>query len=426
VEFILPDESVLTDDFLRQLINVGEVDILVGLPTHNNAKTVGPVVQAIQSGLLRNFPRERAAIINADGGSRDGTPDLITGASISDIRHLANVRTLRTLHSISTQYADSPDNALALRTILAAADLLRAKACAVISPEATSAQPEWMERLLRPVFADRADFVTPIYRRHKFEGLLLRNLLYPMTRAIYGKSVREPYASEFGFSGNLAGQFLRQEVWNQEVGQTGAEMILTLSAISGGSRLHQTFLGTKPHVEHSARDLVPAMRQTVGTLFWSLEANFSVWNSVQGDQPISTDGCEHETTLDPVRINRKRLYEMFRAGVTALTPVFGSILSGGTLSELQQIAGAEEDDFHYPPELWVKTVYEFAAAYHKSPINRDHIIQALPPLYRGRTLSFLMENRDASGDEVEANVEALCKEFERMKPYLLELWNGAK
>src|SRR5262249_19316817 len=152
--------------------------------------------------------------------------------------------------------------------------------------------------------------------------------------------------------------------------RTGAEMILTLTAIAGGSRLHQTFLGVKPQVEHGARDLVPAMRQTVGTLFWSLEGNFSTWSTVHGDQPISTERCEHDTALDPVRVNRKRLYEMFRAGVTALTPVFGSILSTTTLTELQQISELEEDEFRYPVDLWVKTVYEFAAAYHKSPINR--------------------------------------------------------
>ncbi len=52
----LAEDSFLTDDFLRQLINVGEVDILVGLPTHNNAKTVGPIVQSIQAGILRDFP----------------------------------------------------------------------------------------------------------------------------------------------------------------------------------------------------------------------------------------------------------------------------------------------------------------------------------------------------------------------------------
>src|ERR1700687_3127603 len=84
----LAEDSFLTDDFLRELMNVGEVDILVGLPTHNNAKTVGPIVQNIQSGILKWFPRERAAIINADGGSRDGTRELVTGISIDDVRRV--------------------------------------------------------------------------------------------------------------------------------------------------------------------------------------------------------------------------------------------------------------------------------------------------------------------------------------------------
>src|SRR5437660_11572189 len=90
----LAEDSFLTDDFLRQLINVGEVDILVGLPTHNNAKTVGSVVHTIRTGILRSFPRERAVIINADGGSRDGTPELITGLSIADVRRCSGMSAL--------------------------------------------------------------------------------------------------------------------------------------------------------------------------------------------------------------------------------------------------------------------------------------------------------------------------------------------
>src|SRR6202035_4560923 len=114
----LAEESYLTDDFLRQLINVGEVDILVGLPTHNNAKTIGSIVQTIQSGILQAFPRERAVIINADGGSRDGTPELVTGISIDALRRASNPYALRPLHSISTKYASNPSNGVALRTIL--------------------------------------------------------------------------------------------------------------------------------------------------------------------------------------------------------------------------------------------------------------------------------------------------------------------
>src|SRR5579872_4185856 len=175
------DSNFLTDDFLRQLINVGEVDILVGLPTHNNAKTIDTVVRAIQAGILKCFPRERAAIINADGGSQDGTPELVMRASIDDVWNASKVYTLRTLHSISTQYGRSPEPGTALRTILAAADLLRAKACVVVSPHATTLEPDWLQRLARPVYRDNFDLVAPIYSRQRSEGVLMRGLLYPMT-----------------------------------------------------------------------------------------------------------------------------------------------------------------------------------------------------------------------------------------------------
>jgi hypothetical protein len=166
------------------------------------------------------------------------------------------------------------------------------------------------------------------------------------------------------------------------------------------------------------------MRQTVGTLFWSLEPNFQLWSASRATESIPTFGAESELTAEPIRVNRKRLYQLFSSGVSELEPVLRSILSPQTLTEIQAIAKLGEDDFRYSHELWVKTAYEFAASYHKSVINRDHIIQALAPLYRGKVYTFLLENREASADEIEAHVEALCLTFERMKPYLLDLWNA--
>jgi hypothetical protein len=420
----LADESFLTDDFLRQLINVGEVDILVGLPTHNNAKTVGPIIHTIRSGILRGFPRARAVIVNADGGSRDGTPELVTGISIDDLRPASNLRALRTLHSISTRYASSPASGVALRTILAAAELLRAKACVVLSPESANIEPEWLSKLLHPIYDDGFDLVTPTYRRHRFEGLLITNLLYPMTRALYGLRIREAYSPEFGFSGRLGSQFLGQNIWSDGTDGAGVELRFTLAALAGRYLVCQSFLGEKERIERSAADLVPAVRQIVGTLFSALESGFPVWSAVAGSQTPPTNGAEHGVLLEPLRVNRKRLRDMFSTGVAELETVFQSILSPSTLVELQRIARLGEEEFHYPAELWVRTVYEFAASYQKSVISRDHIIQALAPLFRGRAFTFLMENRNASGDEVANNIEALCLEFERLKPYLLQLWKS--
>lgn len=422
----MAEETLLTDEFLRQLINVGEVDIVVGLSTHNHAKTIPPIIAAIQAGLLKCFPRERAAIINADGGSHDGTPELVTGAAIDDIARESKVYALRTLHAISTRYGVTPDPGIALRTILAATDLLRAKACVLISPDATAIEPDWLQRLVRPVY-DNFDLVCPLYHREKLEGALTRNLLYPMTRSIYGCRIQEPYGSDFAISGRLATDFVANGIYNEDWGRMGPEISITIMAIAGKYRVCQSFLGTKVQADRGSSDLVAVMRRTVGALFSSLDSNFPQWSTIKGSQPVTTfGGAPPASTAEVARINRKRLRELFSTGVAQLEPVFDSILSPSTLSQLQKMTRLDNGDFKYPADIWTRTVLEFAAAYHRSVINRDHIIQALIPLYRGRALTFLQENRNGSMEEIDSGVESLCNEFEQLKPYLLEIWADKK
>ena len=129
--------------------------------------------------------------------------------------------------------------------------------------------------------------------------------------------------------------------------------------------------------------------------------------------------------LEPMRVNRKRLREMFVDGSCGI----GIRLSVNSLSFDPGGTPANRTprtrrSFVTPAELWVRTVYEFAASYQKSVINRDHIIQALAPLFRGRVFTFLIENRNASANDVENNIEGLCLEFERLKPYLLQMWKS--
>ena len=402
------------------------MDILVAVPTYNHGQTVGPVVQAVRAGLLQYFPRARAAIINADGGSTDGTQDLVRAASINDASVSSNVRALRTLHSISTQYEGGPANGTALHAILAAADLLQARACAVVSPESTTLEPQWIERLLRPVLSDGKDMVLPVYRRHKFDGLLIQNLAYPMTRTVYRCPAREPYPADFGFSGALGSHFLAQDIWQHAQGRKGTELWLTLLALVERFKVVQSFVGTKARLENPRLDLVSAMRDTAGTLFSSMDTFASAW--ISGREPLEApcQGCEPGGDLEPLRLNRKRLYEAFRLGASELEPVFLSILSPETHGGIRQLASTTEDNFVYSGELWTRTVYEFAAAYHKVVIDRDHIVQALVPLFRGRAFTFLTENQNASTEEFESNIEALCQTFENEKPYLLKLWDGGK
>ena len=423
----MAEESILTDEFLRQLIDVGEADVLVGVPTYNNAATVGQVVQTIRAGLLKYFPRERAVIVNADGGSRDQTWELVRGASINDLQHSTDLNALRTLHSISAEYAGGPATGTALRTILASAELLRVSACAVVSPESTTIEPEWIERLLRPVYQGNFDFVTPLYRRHKFDGLLMRNLVYPMTRAFYGKRVREPYAAEFSFSGPLASHFLGQEIWTHEVGQTGTEIALTISAITGGFRLAQSFLGVKPHVDARAADLVDGHAPDCRCLVLVTRAElFSLECEIRlAGYPYSWRGAGSNARAAEGKPQTAFRHVPLRSCRTGACPQIDSFATHARRTAKNIRARRRRFCF--------MATNSGRAPSTNSPlritrliISRDHIVQALAPLYRGRAFTFLVENREASGEQVEQNVEDFCMTCERLKPSLVEMWNGRK
>ncbi|MGH9453836.1 MAG: glycosyltransferase [Terriglobia bacterium] len=419
----MSEETFLSDEFLRQITAAGEVDVLVGVPTLNNAKTIEHTIRAVQVGLVKYFPRQRAAIVNSDGGSRDGTPDLVKGMSAADFRTLLAAPPLRTMHTLATSHRANWGRGGALRTILAAADLLRAKACAIVSPDLESIMPEWIDGLIRPVYRENVDFVAPIYLRHKFDGLLLKQILVPLITAAYGYEIQEPLGGELAFSGRLAAHYLNLDVLPEDFMRQGAEIWMTTTAMVGGFSLCQSFLGPKIHAPKSAGlDLTSAIQQVVGALFNCLETHESVWTSRGQMEAVPVFGLENDMELRPVRVDRKRMFQMFQTGVQELASVHELILSPDTLQRIREIAKLSSEDFCLPDDLWVKTIYEFAASFHRSVINRDHILQALTPLYRGRISSFLHENHEADLRELGEKLKALRVQYQNLKPYLIERW----
>jgi glucosylglycerate synthase len=421
----LAEESFLADDFLRQLMSVGEVDLLVGIPSYNNASTIAQTVHCIEESLLQNFVRERAVILNVDGGSGDETRQVFEQSSERREAGHKGLTSLRTIHRISCMYDRSPSQGLALHNIVAAADLLRARACAVISPATTNLTSSWIANLLRPVYREGLDFVAPLYVRSRFQGLLARDLFYPMSRAVFGKRIRELYSDEWGFSGRLASQCLEQDVWHEEAVRARPEAWMAILAGSASLKCGQYFLGSKTvSPSATAPDIVDAIRQTVGNFFWCMETNQPYWLGRSNSSAVATFGPEHELSADGIPPSQEKMFDLFRSGVTELEPILASILTPDTHAQIKAIALSDRAKFRFAGELWVKTLYEFAASYHRAVLNRDHLVQALVPLYRGRVYSFLLEHANSSPEAMEAQSEILCQEFERQKPYLIERWTA--
>jgi hypothetical protein len=421
----VPDETLLTDDFLRQITAAGQVDILVGIPTLNNHDTIARVISAVRVGFVKYFPRERAALLNVDGGSEDGTQEVVKGATVPDFRAFLASSPLRTMHTLTTSCSAVHGKGGALHVILATAELLRAKVCAIVSPDLESLTPEWIEALTRPIYREGFDFLAPIYKRHRFDGLLISHVLSPLVAAAYGCEVEEPLGGELAFSGRLASHYLSQDAWQEDFLRSAPEIWMVTTALVGGYRVCQAFLGPKVHsAKPGSPDLAQTMQQVLGALFSCLEAHQSYWLTREGIQTVPVFGFEYDLDLPPLRVNRKRMVNTFLKGVAELSSILELTLSPLTLQQIQEIAKLGGEGSCYPDELWVRTVYEFAGAFHRSVINRDHLLQALTPLYLGRINSFLSENHRSSSTGARERIKRLRSQFESLKPYLAERWNA--
>ena len=413
----------LNSDVRGALAEIRSADIVVGIPSFNNAGTIRHVVHAVNAGLAKYFPERRCVIVNSDGGSTDGTPDAVLQAQIYDYQTILVQHPLFPIHKISTPYDGIPGKGSAFRTIFRIAEELQAEACAVLDADLRSVTPEWIELLLRPVLDRHFDYVAPFYLRHKFDGTITNSLVHPLTRALYGKRIRQPIGGDFGFSGALASFYLAQDVWESDVARFGVDIWMTTVAICEGFRVCQTFLGAKIHdAKDPGSDLSAMMTQVLGSTFNLMERYHSRWASVAGSESVPLFGFQFQVGVDPISVNVDRMVNHFTHSLADLSEIWECLISPANMRWLHAVGATNRSSFHLPDELWVRLIYDLAVSYHKRVINREHIIQSMTPLYMGRVASFVTENIAASPAEVEERIEKLCLCFEEHKPYLIERW----
>jgi glycosyltransferase involved in cell wall biosynthesis len=409
--------------FQTQLEEIKEADILVGVPSYNNVRTIGHVVRAVTAGLAKYFPGAKAVLLNSDGGSTDGTQEEVKRVQIEDFKTILTSHPVHPIHKIVTPYHGVPGKGSAFRTIFEAADALRAKACAVVDSDLRSITPEWMELLLRPIYGEGFDYVAPLYARHKFDGTITNSIVYPLTRTLYGKRVRQPIGGDFGFSARLAEFYLTKNVWETDVARFGIDIWMTTLAIAEGYKVCQSFLGAKIHdAKDPGSDLGPMFTQVVSSVYGLTAEYQHLWRDVRGSEPVSIFGFHYEVGLEAVSVNAARMIGNFRLGVKDLMGIWEKILPHETVLWLESLGRVSDEAFSFPEDLWVRIVYDFAVAYHKGTVHRDHLLKSMIPLYLGWVASFVTENRESSAREVEEKIEGLCKLFEEMKPYLIEHW----
>jgi glycosyltransferase involved in cell wall biosynthesis len=148
------DRSALPPDAERAVEKIKQADIVIGIPSFNNARTIGHVVKACYAGLSKYYPQLSGVVINSDGGSTDGTREAVLSATIEENTLMLLSTPLFPLHRLSLPYHGVPGKGSAFRMVFEMARRLGARACAVVDSDLRSITPEWIDLLVRPILLD--------------------------------------------------------------------------------------------------------------------------------------------------------------------------------------------------------------------------------------------------------------------------------
>ena len=421
-------ERHLPEEELRQIRQLGKVDIVIGIPSYNNVRTIGHVVRAAQAGLAKYFPQFSSVIINSDGGSTDGTREAVLSSNVEDAHLLMLATPKFPVHRLSLPYHGIPGKGSAFRLIFRLAEMFEAKAAVVVDSDLRSITPEWFDLLLRPVLYADHDFVAPYYHRHKYDGTITNSIVYPLTRSLYGYRVRQPIGGDFGVSGRLVSRYLQRTDWETDVARYGIDIWMTTIALAEGYRVCQSFLGAKLHdAKDPGADLSAMLLQVVGSVFTLMHEYEAVWKARSGSEPVDLFGFRFDVGLDPIDVNVNRMLAAFAKGCKDLAEIWSLALGQDVLEPLLRLgrqAAALDAGFHMPDELWARIVCDFAIAHRYKPPERSHLLRSLTPLYLGRVASFVIETQNLLSAQVDEKIENLCLCFEALKPHLRERWDA--
>ncbi|HSW42195.1 MAG TPA: hypothetical protein VLM76_06770, partial [Patescibacteria group bacterium] len=291
-----------------------------------------------------------------------------------------------------------------------------------------------------------------------YDGTITNTVTYPLTRALYGRRIRQPIGGDFGVSGDLVRHYLAQDDWTPEVSRFGIDIWMTTHALVGGFAVCETRLGAKIHdPKDPSADLGPMFRQVVGTILGLAGRHADAWLEIRGSHEVPAYGFERWVEPSPLQVNTLRLLSEFGAGRVTLAETWRAMLAPNHAAAAEELAveaakladraarrlglgghesgtdGVTTDEmseavagFNFPDELWAGIVYDLVVAARFGAIPLERLVAALVPLYFGRVGSLVIESRNLAQSDAEERVERQARAFELRKPYLVERWRDAE
>ncbi len=414
-------ETSLRGEGQRRLAEIGAADLLIGIPTFKNARTIAYVARTAAEGLVRFFPNLRGTIAIVDGGSSDETV-----ACASSFEVPPGVRRL------VTHYQGVAGKGSAVRAIFEMSRALRAQVCVVLEADVQTITPEWIQQLARPILSKEYSLAMPAYSRPISDAAVTDLIAYPLTRMLYGVDVRQPMGGEMALSVEVASRLSSKDVWETDVARHGIDIWLTTVAINEGVKLCQVPLGSK---RDESRELLlsfdPTCVQSVGTLFRLMDIYRKRWPDMGAPRtaPVYGNGNSQHHALphgaaaprEFTSVDMTLLAELFVSGWRRYARIWKTVLSPSNRTAIRHLVEQPDGAFHFPADLWARVVFDFAVVYNKGEGDPDKVVAALLPIYFARAATIIQET-DSNPELVEQAIHAQAETFMAEKPYLLRRW----
>jgi hypothetical protein len=330
---------------------------------------------------------------------------------------------LRTLHRVIAPYHGLPGKLSALRTLFAAVELTQAKVLVILDPNGPVTTPERVTELIMPVARAEVELLTPRYRRHPRDGVLITQLVRPVVRALYGVGLDEPLGAEFSCSGRFASHCLERDIWNREAGRFAIDLWLRTEALVQHVPVGQIWrpATTATGLRTTIRE---AVQQVVQSLVESLRAHESFWISANGLKELRTWGHDPDLVPEPPVWDYLAMAEQARHDVGEIRVLLEAVLDPATLARVVEEISTPAPRLN--DELWVATVYAFVVAARRGSTTVEHLAGMFVPLYLWRASVFMARTADESNAAVQARLDSLCETFQRLKPLLVSSWSAGE
>jgi len=382
-----------------QIINpekIKKADLVIGIPSYNEAKNIGFVTTKVAFGLKKYFSSKESVIINVDNHSSDGTKEVFFKAK-ADIPRIY----------ISTP-KDIKGKGYNFYNLFLAMKKLKAKVGVVVDADLRSIKPIWIKKLAGPIFSG-FEYVLPFYFRREDDAIITNHLVYPLIYGLLGWNVRQPIGGEFAFSSRLVDIWLTQK-WTQSTKKFGIDIFMTLNALFNKTKICQVNLGIKIH-KPSAPSLDPMFEQVAGTLFEILSTS-PLERRIVKIKKAPLFG-KSTFSLPDIKPNYKNLENIFLTKFNIYQKLFRKYLNKEVYKKLETMYQKRKVDIDLG--LWTKIVYDFLYVF--SLTKKLAIVKSLKYLYFGRAASFFKRTVDFTPIQSEKEVLKQAKYFFEKRDY---------